>query len=1629
MPLDPIQTTKAITESYLNYLSTTFRLGDIELQRQFDEALRTPDKFVKGPILEATPPFEAGSTIEALIQEGVLSPRFRALRSDKLPLDRPLYQHQEEAIRKAVLHNRNIVVATGTGSGKTEAFLVPIFNHLFQEEASGGLGPGVRALLLYPMNALANDQMARMRDLLKDYPRITFGRYTGETAQEERKAVEKYKKMFQRDPYPNELVSRDQMRDTPPHMLLTNYAMLEYLLLRPDDHVFFDGEYANHWRFLVIDEAHTYTGAKGIEMAMLLRRLKDRVAEGEVGRLQCMITSATLGRGEEDFPEVKTFAQQLFGERVEWVEGDPSRQDVIKAARKRMVGLSQDQWKPDPALYTRWQEIINEFSGHESIVALSDEGKEAGIPEEVLQAAEARASIDDYQHFLYESLKGDERITVLRRALEEEPQYLGDIAVKIFGDTAQARERLVALVDLAARARPTGDDQPLIPARYHLFVRAIEGAYLALCPERRLYLMRCEQVEADGQQYAVFEVAACRQCGATYLVGETQEVDGRFVLKQPGKQYFEHPGNLEYYLLLDAGIDRVPDNEDEAIGYGEDVEQGLGDRYKLCTACGAIDKDTLLLPLCDCDDSNYLNVISVPSKEGRVHKCPACGRWSRASLVWRFLTGKDATASVLATAFYQQIPSRRKERGEISPDQMTTDDVWSSTTVSRPTVALETGSNGEGRQLLVFSDSRQDAAFFAPYLNRTYSQILRRRLILKVIEEYSGSVMEDRWRVQDLINPLQRAAERLGLFYGKSIQERKGEAWKWVLYELLAIDKRNSLEGLGCLGFSLAKPDHWCAPEPLMNWGLSESEVWTLFQILLDSLRVKGAILFPDYVSPEDEFFYPINREYYFRGNGSDSRRHISSWNPSRKGVLNTRLDFLFRLVQRGLEMEMSIDTCREVLKQIWNSSLALHDPTRCWHDFFSAIPLPGEGVVYRMKPNFWELRPGTIDPEVKWYYCDTCNNLTLLNLRGVCPTYRCDGQLRQCDPEKVFKDNHYRRLYLEIDPIKLVAEEHTAQLTSDAAAELQTEFVRGEVNVLSCSTTFELGVDVGQLESVFMRNVPPSAANYVQRAGRAGRRTSSTAFALTFAQRRSHDLTHFNDPKRMVSGEISAPHFKIANEKVVRRHVYATALAAFWKEYPETFGQVQSFFFRDGRNGPDLFADYLAGRPEHLRGSLQRIVPQELHQRLQLDDWGWTGGLFNEEEGVLLRASKQVTGDVRKLEEAQMQLFQANRPGVDYIRHVINTIKKAYLLGSLARQNVIPKYGFPVDVVSLQILHHADEAKRLELDRDLRIALSEYAPSGQVVAGGKLWTSRYLKRLPDRGWRKYEYAVCDYCGCYQSVLAEPGRALESCKACKRPLAGRNRGIFLIPEFGFISSTKPPAKPGEARPERTYTTRTYYSGTSKESDRIALQLGRVTLVAIPASEGELAVINHAGYQGFQVCHKCGYTLLGNETVSSPHKTPWRTDCHGKLIPRLFLGHEFKTDVLQLRFEGYANAKRGFWRSLLYALLEGASGALDIDRRDLDGCLYPYAGDPSMPALVLFDEVPGGAGHVRRIARDEDTLMSVLQATLEKLERCECGGEKRNTSCYGCLRNYHNQFCHDELDRGIVIDFLTATLEL
>jgi hypothetical protein len=327
---------------------------------------------------------------------------------------------------------------------------------------------------------------------------------------------------------------------------------------------------------------------------------------------------------------------------------------------------------------------------------------------------------------------------------------------------------------------------------------------------------------------------------------------------------------------------------------------------------------------------------------------------------------------------------------------------------------------------------------------------------------------------------------------------------------------------------------------------------------------------------------------------------------------------------------------------------------------------------------------------------------------------------------------------------------------------------------------------------------------------------------------------------------------------------------------------------------------------------------------------------------------------------------------------------------------------------------------KGLELDRDLRVALSEYAPGGKVVAGGKLWTSRYIKKLPDREPIRYTYGICDTCGYYQSDIVEVRGTIDTCLKCGGQIC-RNKGIFIVPEFGFIADG--PDKPGLTRPERVYSTRKFYKEAALDVTA-RFMLGGINTELISANNGELAVINNAFKQGFNYCQYCGYAEPATKRLNA-HINHLKRPCRGK-GQRLALGYEFKTDVLQIRFPEVYNARRGFWESVLYGFLEGVSSALDIERQDIDGCLFAYTGNPTCQALVLFDDVPGGAGHVKRLANKESLEIAVGRMR-DIAQNCECGGELKNTSCYGCLRSYSNQYCHEVLNRGYVLEFAEMLL--
>ncbi|HHV44058.1 MAG TPA: DUF1998 domain-containing protein [Firmicutes bacterium] len=598
----------------------------------------------------------------------------------------------------------------------------------------------------------------------------------------------------------------------------------------------------------------------------------------------------------------------------------------------------------------------------------------------------------------------------------------------------------------------------------------------------------------------------------------------------------------------------------------------------------------------------------------------------------------------------------------------------------------------------------------------------------------------------------------------------------------------------------------------------------------------------------------------------------------------------------------------------------------------------------------------------------------------------------------------------------------------------MQKRFEDGEVNVLSCSTTFEMGVDVGELEAVVLHNVPPEAANYIQRAGRAGRRSSSTAFTLTYAQRRSHDLAFYAKPEQMVAGSIRPPSISLENEKIVLRHLYAVALSWYFRRHKEQFKNLSRIDPIMPEEDPFAFVRELhrelSAHPAALLEALERVLPESMMERLKVREWGWVDEFASpdpEGNSLLYSIIDLLKEELELIEKTRESLIARRKPS-DHLLRLKATLRERDVISFLSSGSALPKYGFPVDVVPLTIFSHVEEAKRLKLERDLRIAIGEYAPGSEIVAGGYVWTSYGLRHRANREWESRTYAVCSNCDTYTENL-EVGNDEVKCSGCGKLLSGLAR-TYVIPKYGFVTKVNETLRhPTQRRPERGYTSRVYFSHFenpepfSNQYDRSGSYLTPGGPVEWKVSSlGRLVVLNKGPRsQGYGICKKCGFGTIGNTTNDREHDTPWGDRCPNRYLTWLDLGHSFTTDVLQLTFPEPV-LEDGFWLSLMYGLLEGAACVLGIVRDDIDGCVY-ITGDVTHPSLILFDDVPGGAGHVKRLANDA-TLKEVLEATLSRIESCACG---EDTSCYGCLRNYYNQWCHDRLKRGPVVDYLRGLL--
>lgn len=1570
MSFSPVNASKNIVEKYKRYLGTMFDISDENYARQFNKQMEMESILSTGPYLDVTDSFVKGKTLEELILEGKLA---KGLRKLTFPLNRPLYKHQEKAIIDKVNKGKNVVVSTGTGSGKTECFLIPILNYLIREHEQGTLNPGVRALLIYPMNALANDQIERLREILKDYPEITYGSYTGQTRQNYSDALAEYKKLNNDEvPIINELISREQMKENPPHILITNYAMLEYLMIRPQDNVFFTEENSQKWKYIVLDESHVYHGSTGIEVSMLLRRLKAKLRNDNI---QYILTSATLG-GEGDNESVAEFASNLCDSK--FCPDDVIRADRIKPQVQR-------------ATYTLPKEFYN-------IIArmITEDDIDEDIIEEISRYTTINR-LNNLEEILYDVILHDNTYWEIREHLFN-PKTITSLANLMELSTKDIED----FVAVASKAEKNGDR--LFDSRYHMFIRATESVFITLPPSGKLFLTRKHTHCDNGLDYKVFEIATCSYCHAIYLVGNINKDTNCL------DQYaFNNEDQIKDLFLLG---DRISDLDEDYSLEDENIE---AEEYEICARCGYLVRPgTSDEYRCEHGKKYYVKVYKVKVKtESKIlTKCLSCENVNSFGILRMFFSGQEAVTSVIATALFEELPSYKLEKVILEEE----DDTGFSSGFETSLLAIQETKTNIAKQFIAFSDSRQAAAFFSSYLDQTYRNILYKRLIIETLKEatYTSRGKTFNNFVADLTFKLEKYN-----IASKDIDFQEKEAWKAALRELVDNRGSTSLHTMGLIGIGI---DTKNIPGNKIL-GLTAEEISDICNIFALWMMSDSAISYDANLNKADrEYFSHNGIEYSYTLSDSDNKTYKRSFIPTRENMSNKRLDYLIKIMKKNGK-EKLISEADKFLKGFWDHIFTSNGFELMVSDG-GKYKLNGEKII--------------INKNNKWYYCPNCKKVTMYNIKNVCPSFRCDGTLEPIDIEKYYSDNHYYQIYQNLDIRDLRIVEHTAQLDRETAYEYQKKFKNKEVDILSCSTTFEMGVDVGSLETVFMRNMPPSPANYAQRAGRAGRSKKSAAYAITFCNKSNHDFTFFKKPENMIRGKIAPPKFRVDNEKIAIRHLYASALSYFWKLNPTYFSNAGTMIEEDDNHisGYNLFLDYLDQKPNNLKQYLKDFLPSSLHEKFELNSFGWVAGLTGE-EGIFTKAIAEYNYEVNILEEAINEAIKNHGFGIDRLYQRVRVYKNEDILAFLSRKNVLPKYGFPVDTVEMNIVERSNKRRLgLQLQRDLSMAISEYAPDSQIVANGNLITSRYIRKIPNMNWKQFDYVICDCKTLNISVhTTEPNlSSLENCKQCGKPLEAHKIRTFLIPAFGFEADGDKILKPGLKKPERTYRSDAYYVGYREQVKMETFNIGNSKIEIGISAGDEMAILNESN---FYVCESCGYAELSEKeytrTKRKAHNTPSGYKCRNdgrNTLKRFSLGYRYETDVVHLRFMNPDLIEYEKALSVLYGVILGVCSCLNIEQNDIAGCLeYFYNDYTRRPnrSIILYDRTPGGAGHVRRL-NDEKTLECVFQETLNIMNNCNCGGESKDTSCYSCLRNYYNQKYHDILQRRYVIDFMEEVLK-
>lgn len=1607
-----------VLDRYGEYVQSFLSIADEDIrafvaQEILDERALWPDA-----LLQLNPAYEKAATVEALAAAGILHGGCADIFRDEAGSSIRLYRHQEEAIRKG-LAGQHFVVTSGTGSGKTLTYFLPIFDAVLR----GNLGQAkVWAIVVYPMNALVNSQEDALHQLAAGYQKrmgkqmpVRFAKYTGQESDAEKLHIQQ----------------------NPPHILLTNYVMLELMLVRPRERHFID-QATSALRYLVMDELHTYRGRQGADVALLIRRLRERSGNP---KLICIGTSATMvsaGSQGERREAVAGFASKFFGVPVkaENVVEETLRRVIPQAGSPDVTALRNALTAPLPPAGDWAAFAANPLSGWiEDAFGLQEDTAPHG---------------------------GGTLRRHMPTALAEGAQRLA----KVTGTTAErCAARLREMLLLGSQTRlPDGNNA--FAFKLHQFISQGGSVYATLeRPKTRLLTLEGQFYAPGGGDRLLYPLQFCRVCGQEYYSAQWQKEGHRLLPRPEGSMANGDDDEGAGYVMADregrwqdetAALPehwfepRRPDKlKKEYAGFrpvqlyvrangelGDDVTPAalpcwfVPKPFMLCLACGEAYTRR---------DRNDWRKLSALSSEGR------------------------STATTLLT--------------------LTTVGAMRNTDLAR-----------EAQKVLSFTDNRQDASLQAGHFNDFVQVALIRAALHRALTQHGELRFEGvAGRVVDaLALQLRDYAKQKDLDPGSQQAFRTNQVFRDVVEYRLYEDLRRgwrvvqpNLEQCGLLHVDYDGLDALIAREDI--WGrmafmadLTVAQRGEVLRALLDEMRRQSTIdvaclkrgptqdelkrraieyLDEGWAFSEDEqlryaSFFVLPDEDRGRGDFSlSSRGVIGRW---LKGYIKKKLD-------RELDTAGYDALIKAIAKILVGKGLLI------LADEAGSMGRQG-GLRLRASTLVWRLGDGK----------PVANPLRRYRGRG--ETYEAVEQQA---------NRFFTGFYRNAGPLLsgMSGGAHTAQVRPEVREQREDDFREGRLASLFCSPTMELGVDIRDLNAVHLRNVPPTPANYAQRSGRAGR-AGQPALILAYCSTGSgHDQYFFRRQGKMVAGAVTAPRLDLSNEDMVRAHIHAIWLG--WTGVSLTEGQGSILEVIDAEQ-PELplqqaVQDQIKLTPAKRQGCLlecQRILAACGPDVADADwlDESWLEAEIDGAAAALDRAFERWR-EMYRAADAQLEAAQqkqrggfrrAGREGADAIKDAETAIREAsrqlqlltcqnvkveesdfYAYRYLASEGFLPGYNFPALPVRAFI---SSRSEGEFIARPRFLAINEFAPDNVIYhEGAKYQVSRVWLPIQDPEKRFVRAKLCQNCGYLHESEAVNE---EKCRNCDSSLESSGLYVAHLLEMPTVGTQRRDriTSDEEERMRIGYDTRTNFRFARGPAGELRRQLASVRR-ADGKSQGEgtspllemmyapaatLWRINH----GWRRRQEIGYRLdMKRGRWLGQQETPNRGTGSTGPATQVSAGDasEVKSQV-RLFVRGTANAllvypqqvgdvaNPTFLPSLQYALARGIQELFEVEENELAS--EPIGAGDHL-GILFWEGAEGGLGVLRRLVQEPSALAAVARQALEVLHFDPTTGADLRPAddpkdddacaraCYECLMSYHNQRDHRLLNRHAVRDALLA----